>query len=194
MALGPGKLAQLPLEQIRPVLAMLLEMALHERETSGKLRLPRSDIAVLADLEHASSGSIGWRGGDALRQLARSLTRIDTETTATPDNFKAVLRPYQQQGLDWLQALHSAGFGGVLADDMGLGKTVQALAHIATLKAAATLDGPVLIICPTSVLPNWQAEIARFTPDLTVLLWHGNDRQNQQTLLAASDIDRKSVV
>lgn len=188
VAIGPGKLAQLPAEQIRPVLAMLLDMALHESEAPGRLRLPSSDIAVLADLETASSGDLGWRGGDALRQLARALTRIEMEPTVTPASFKAVLRPYQQLGLDWLQALHSAGFGGVLADDMGLGKTVQALAHIATLKAAGNLGAPVLIICPTSVLPNWQAEITQFTPELRVVLWHGNDRQSQNVAFGAADI------
>lgn len=188
IAIGPGKLAQVPTGQIRPVLAMLLEMALHEREASGRLRLPRGDIAVLADLEAASAAHIGWRGGDALRQLARALTRIDTEATVPPASFKAALRPYQQEGLDWLQALHSAGFGGVLADDMGLGKTVQALAHIATLKAAGKLDAPALIVCPTSVLPNWQAEIARFAPELAVQLWHGAVRQNQQHSLSQADI------
>ncbi|BCA59508.1 DEAD/DEAH box helicase [Sphingomonas sp. HMP6] len=188
VAIGPGKLAQLPTQQIRPVLAMLLEMALHEREATGRLRLPGSDIAVLADLEKASAGHIVWRGGDALRLLARALTRIELETTVTPASFKATLRPYQQQGLDWLQALHSAGFGGVLADDMGLGKTVQALAHIATLKAAGNLGAPVLIICPTSVLPNWQAEIAQFTPELGVVLWHGNDRQSRNEALGKADI------
>ncbi|QYE37138.1 DEAD/DEAH box helicase (plasmid) [Polymorphobacter sp. PAMC 29334] len=188
VAIGPGKLAQLSTEQIRPVLAMLLEMALNEREASERMRLPSSDIAVLADLETASAGQIAWRGGDALRILARALTRIEMEATVTAASFKATLRPYQQQGLDWLQALHSAGFGGVLADDMGLGKTVQALAHITTLKAAGNLAAPALIICPTSVLPNWQAEIAQFTPELGVVLWHGNDRQNQTEALSAADI------
>jgi len=188
IAIGPGKLAQLPTEQIRPVLAMLLDLALQDREASGKLRLPRSDIAVLADLELASLDRISWRGSDDLRQLARALARIELEPTVTPVGFKANLRPYQQHGLDWLQALHSAGFGGVLADDMGLGKTVQALAHIATLKAAGKLKGPALIICPTSVLPNWQAEIARFVPELRSVLWHGNDRHSLHDRLDNTDI------
>lgn len=188
IAIRPGKLAQLPIEQIRPVLAMLIELALHDREASGKLRLPRSDIAVLADLEAASAGRIGWRGSDDLRKLARALARIDLQPTVTPTSFKAELRPYQQHGLDWLQVLHSAGFGGVLADDMGLGKTVQALAHIATLKAAGKLEDPALIICPTSVLPNWQAEIARFVPELRSVLWHGNDRHHLHDQFGNADI------
>jgi superfamily II DNA or RNA helicase len=191
--IGPGKLAQIAADPLKPVLSMLLALALHDRadlarENTSKLRLESTDLAALADLEAASKGRIGWSGADNLRRLARALTLIEIENTKAPASFKADLRPYQQQGLDWLQALHSAGFGGVLADDMGLGKTVQALAHIATLKAANKIDAPVLILCPTSVLPNWQAEINKFVPDLTVVQWHGIARQNRQTELAGADI------
>lgn len=191
--MGPGKIAQIVAEPLKPVLTMLLALALHEptgpgHAMKGKLRLDSTDLSALADLEDASLSKIGWSGGENLRRLARALTLLDTQHTVTPANFKAVLRPYQQQGLDWLQALHSAGFGGILADDMGLGKTVQALAHIASLKAANKLGAPVLILCPTSVIPNWQAEIRRFTPDLTVLQWHGNDRHSRKGLLSSADI------
>jgi superfamily II DNA or RNA helicase len=86
---------------------------------------------------------------------------------ALPAGFTAELRPYQRAGVDWLCFLRTAGFGAVLADDMGLGKTVQALAAI---------DGRTLIVCPTSLLHNWAAEIARFRPDLTVCLYHGPRR------------------
>lgn len=188
IAIGPNKLAQLPTENIKPVLKMLLAMALDAREAASRLHLPRSDLSILVDLETASGTRIGWRGGESLRRLARALTRIETEETATPIGFKAALRPYQQKGLDWLQALHSAGFGGVLADDMGLGKTVQALAHVITLKAAGKLGSPVLIVCPTSVLPNWQAEITRFAPELAMLLWHGSTRLSQSDKLANADV------
>ena len=70
-----------------------------------------------------------------------------------------------------------SGFGGVLADDMGLGKTVQALAFLAREKAEGRLDKPALIVAPTSVLPNWQAEAERFAPDLKVLALRGLDRK-----------------
>ncbi|HLU65565.1 MAG TPA: DEAD/DEAH box helicase [Kofleriaceae bacterium] len=84
-----------------------------------------------------------------------------------PDGFRGSLRPYQQAGVDWLAFLRSAGFGAVLADDMGLGKTVQAL---------AVLPAGSLVVCPTSVLHNWAAEIARFRPDLRVCVYHGPRR------------------
>jgi superfamily II DNA or RNA helicase len=86
---------------------------------------------------------------------------------ALPAGFVGVLRPYQQSGVDWLAFLRASGFGAVLADDMGLGKTVQAL---------AVVDGRTLVVCPTSVLHNWESEIARFRPDLAVSTYHGSRR------------------
>ncbi|MBC7506710.1 MAG: hypothetical protein H7267_13455, partial [Sandarakinorhabdus sp.] len=187
LPLGPGKIAQVPLDKLKPVLASLLQLALHDGTAEGKLRLPTRDFATLADLESATQGHVPWSGAEPLRQLARALTRLQTEPTVLPASFKASLRPYQQQGLDWLQALYHAGFGGVLADDMGLGKTVQALAHLVTLKASGKLQGPALIVCPTSVLPNWQAEIAQFAPDLHSVLWHGSDRHALAPEIADAD-------
>ena len=84
-----------------------------------------------------------------------------------PAGFTGELRAYQRAGVDWLCFLRGAGLGAVLADDMGLGKTVQAL---------AALDGRTIIVCPTSVLHNWAAELARFRPDLSVCLFHGPRR------------------
>jgi superfamily II DNA or RNA helicase len=184
----PGKLAQAPMEKLRPVLEMLLMLAVQDRHGSGKLRLPARDLAALADFEGGTNTHIAWTGAEPLRALARALSHRELAAVKTPNTFTATLRPYQQEGVNWLQALHSAGFGGVLADDMGLGKTVQALAHITTLKAAGALEGPVLIVCPTSVLPNWQSELTRFAPELSVLLWHGATRRTLVCELAQQDV------
>ncbi len=186
--IAKGKLAQVPMEKIRPVLQMLLQFATRDQLDSVKLRLPSRDLAALADFESGTSAHIPWTGAEPLRKLAKALTQLQLLPTKTPGSFKASLRAYQQQGLDWLQALHGAGFGGVLADDMGLGKTVQALAHITTLKAAKALKHPVLIVCPTSVLPNWQAELTQFAPKLTVLLWHGATRKTLSPQIGAQDV------
>ncbi|MGV3621856.1 MAG: SNF2-related protein [Archangium sp.] len=85
-----------------------------------------------------------------------------------PDGVTATLRPYQQHGVDWLGFLKSTGLGGVLADDMGLGKTLQTI---------CTLEKGSLVVCPTSVVSNWKAELARFRPSLTVNAYHGPSRQ-----------------
>ncbi len=94
-------------------------------------------------------------------------------------NFVGKLRPYQQQGLSWLRFLDVFGLGGCLADDMGLGKTVQVLAMMAD-DIDRALSGeeilPTLLICPTSVMGNWQREARRFVPRLRVRLHHGPQR------------------
>ena len=186
--IAAGKLAHVPMEKIKPVLEMLLLFALQDRYSNEKLRMPARDLAALADFESGTSPHIPWNGAESLRALAKALSQMVLTPTKTPKSFTATLRPYQQKGLDWLQALHGAGFGGVLADDMGLGKTVQALAHITTLKAAKALKHPVLIVCPTSVLPNWQAELAQFAPKLTTLLWHGATRKTLAPKIAKQDV------
>jgi len=85
-----------------------------------------------------------------------------------PDGLDTLLRDYQREGVAWLAFLRDAGLGAVLADDMGLGKTLQALCAI---------RGRTLVVAPTSVVPNWQAEIARFRPSLRVCTYHGPARQ-----------------
>jgi SNF2 family DNA or RNA helicase len=93
-----------------------------------------------------------------------------------PDEFVGELRPYQQRGLSWLVFLQSLGLGAILADDMGLGKTVQLLALL-----AAPDSGRTLLICPMSLVGNWQREAARFAPKLSVHVHHGADRRLDPT-------------
>jgi SNF2 family DNA or RNA helicase len=85
-----------------------------------------------------------------------------------PSDLTAELRGYQRRGVDWLCFLRDAGFGALLADDMGLGKTLQTI---------CALSGKSLVVCPTSVIHNWLAEIARFRPGLTAARYHGAGRK-----------------
>nr|MBA3289328.1 DEAD/DEAH box helicase [Acidimicrobiia bacterium] len=87
-----------------------------------------------------------------------------------PQGFAGQLRPYQRRALAWLEFLGRVGLGGCLADDMGLGKTPTALAHL------LRREGPHLVVCPLSVVHNWQAEADRFTPGLDVIVHHGTGR------------------
>ncbi|NOY28158.1 MAG: DEAD/DEAH box helicase [Oligoflexia bacterium] len=89
-----------------------------------------------------------------------------------PEGLQAELRPYQQQGVNWLRFLQRAGLGGILADDMGLGKTLEAL---------CAMESPALVVCPTSVLPNWAKETARFRPNVKVHVYHGPQRKMDLT-------------
>ena len=119
-------------------------------------------------------------GGVQARGWIQSLVgRLRGETAleelAPPQGFHGELRPYQLHGYAWLAFLRSWGLGACLADDMGLGKTIQALALLAREQERGE-KRPVLLVCPSSVIGNWQREAARFTPGLQVLRHHGPDR------------------
>jgi SNF2 family DNA or RNA helicase len=112
------------------------------------------------------------------------------EPVATPDGFRGTLRPYQQRGLSWLSFLGRIGVGAILADDMGLGKTVQLLSllwaeRVETTSGPDRCAAPTLLICPMSLVGNWQREAGRFTPDLAVHIHHGADRLAGAELAAA---------
>lgn len=189
VALGNGKVATLEAARVLPLLRGLLMLAANDGTGTSKSRpgFSQLDLGLLGEIE-ATTPNLRWSGLETLRRLARELTQLRLAATPLPDGFAAALRPYQQTGFDWLEALARAGLGGLLADDMGLGKTVQTLAHIAAQKACGALKRPVLIVAPTSVLPNWQAEIARFAPMLSALLSHGPDRRDRHDSIAAHDI------
>lgn len=105
-----------------------------------------------------------------------------------PESLTTELRPYQQRGLEWLHALTTIGAGGVLADDMGLGKTVQMIALLTRRRADAAGVPPALVVCPMSVIGNWQRELARFAPHLNVVVHHGPNRDAAQFSCAATDV------
>ncbi len=99
------------------------------------------------------------------------------EATSVPDSLKGVLRDYQQKGVDWLSFLRKFQFGGVLADEMGLGKTLQALTIIQK-EIEQGKKVPHLVVCPTTLVWNWQEEIKKFLPDLKVLVLYGKNRRD----------------
>ncbi|MBL6275874.1 DEAD/DEAH box helicase [Micromonospora fiedleri] len=139
-----------------------------ELTVADLLRLGLADAEqpdALPVLEVSADGALGdLLAGSVERRLA-PLTE--------PPSFAGTLRPYQRRGLAWLTFLQSLGLGGVLADDMGLGKTVQLLALFAADPPQA---GPTLLVCPMSLVGNWQREAARFTPELRVHVHHGAQR------------------
>ena len=116
-------------------------------------------------------------GDVGLARLAKRLKDLGTpQPIAAPKGLQVQLRPYQLEGLAWLQYLRAQNLGGILADDMGLGKTAQALAHVLVEKHAGRLDLPVLVVLPTSLIFNWQSEALHMAPELRVLTLQGPDR------------------
>lgn len=146
-------------------------------------------------LAHRVGTVNGWnndwqlQGDVGLAQLAKRLRTIGTpQPVAAPQGLRVQLRPYQLEGLAWLQYLRAQGLGGILADDMGLGKTAQALAHVLAEKEAGRLTRPALVVLPTSLLFNWQAEAARMAPNLRVLALHGASRGQRYLQMADHDL------
>ncbi|MDN5925238.1 MAG: DEAD/DEAH box helicase, partial [Xanthomonadales bacterium] len=128
-----------------------------------------------------------WHGGEVLRKQLELLHDAPRSVTE-PEGFGTSLRPYQREGLAWLNFLANAHLGGILADDMGLGKTVQVLAHLLSEKQQGRLQQPALVVAPTSLVGNWRDEAARFTPQLKVLVLHGADRADRFERIAEHDI------
>ncbi|MBB6558467.1 superfamily II DNA or RNA helicase [Acidovorax soli] len=140
---------------------------------------------------HRVDAANDWQlqGDIGLSQLAKRLKAIGTpEPVPAPEGLQVQLRPYQREGLAWLQYLRAQGLGGILADDMGLGKTAQALAHILVEKEAGRLTRPALVVLPTSLLFNWQAEARRMAPGLRVLALHGPERGKAFAEIADHDL------
>ncbi len=134
--------------------------------------------ATLLDAHRVGPQNTWQLEGDVgLASLATRLKAIGAPVpVAAPEGLQVQLRPYQLEGLSWLQYLRAHNLGGILADDMGLGKTAQALAHVLTEKHAGRLDLPVLVVLPTSLIFNWQAEAHRMAPGLRLLTLQGPDR------------------
>jgi superfamily II DNA or RNA helicase len=159
IALGDGGIGLLPEEWLRRY-ALFGHMG--RREATG-LRYERNQLtvldALLAEERAAKVDAKFARARERLRAFA------GVSPADPPPAFTGRLRPYQRDGLGWLQFLQQFGFGGCLADDMGLGKTVQVLALLAGRSAC----GPTLVVAPRSVVFNWKQEAQRFTPELRVL-------------------------
>ncbi|MBW2267921.1 MAG: DEAD/DEAH box helicase [Deltaproteobacteria bacterium] len=161
VTLEGGGLAPLPADWLARFGDRLADL-FAAREASGAL--PLAVLPTLGSL----CGELDAPPPPSLAGLETVLDASGEIASATlPDDLNAELRAYQRKGVDWLCALRNAGLGALLADDMGLGKTLQAL---------CALRGRTLVVCPTSVLPNWAAETARFRPALRVSTYHGPNR------------------
>ncbi|WP_427162292.1 DEAD/DEAH box helicase [Aliinostoc sp. HNIBRCY26] len=145
------------------------------------LRLSTGDTQVIEKLPVVSFEASG-----ALQELIGALTNNQAVAPLpTPKDFQGQLRPYQERGAAWLAFLERWGLGACLADDMGLGKTVEFIAFLLYLKEQDILEKPTLLVCPTSVLGNWEREVKKFAPTLKVMQYHGDKRPKDKTFQEA---------
>ena len=159
-------------------------------ETRSAGDIVRMMIGVNPEAHGLRVGGVSAQGW--IRNLVgRMRGETAIEELEPPQGFHGELRPYQRHGFAWLAFLRGWGLGACLADDMGLGKTIQALALLAREQERGE-KRPVLLVCPSSVIGNWQREAARFTPGLRVLRHHGPDRLTGDAF--ATEANRHALV
>ncbi|MDC0932825.1 DEAD/DEAH box helicase, partial [Arcobacteraceae bacterium] len=170
-------------EQLRPILNTIITLN-DKKDNDENIIISSYESHLLGDFSNNS-----YLKDNELVQISKKLKNFEgIEKVKQSACVTAVLRDYQQDGINWLNFLFEFKFGGILADDMGLGKTIQTLTHLSTLKEKGKLTKPSLIIMPTSLIANWKNEIKKFTPNLSVLSLHGQDRAKNFEQISNYDI------
>ncbi len=184
---------------LKAVVGAMLDLLTDPKRASGPIVLSDWEAqraeALREQLAAAMAARAGAHGAWQLQGEAGLTARVQRlreagapPAVAAPAGLGLALRPYQLQGLAWLQYLREQQLAGILADDMGLGKTAQVLAHLLVEQQAGRLDRPALVVLPTSLIANWQAEAARVAPALRVLVLQGAARQRDFGRIAGHDI------
>ena len=174
--LNDGTLGVLPEEWIKKY-SLLFRVG---EGKSNQLRLSKYHMSVIDELyESRSEEELVIRLEEKYEQL-REFNRI--KEIPPPEHLELILRPYQVHGFHWLNYLHEVKWGGILADDMGLGKTIEALSFLHYYKQThGSLNA--IVVCPTTLMFNWENEIKKFTPDLTYHIHHGGERARNKIAL-----------
>ncbi|AMM20607.1 hypothetical protein AX769_11240 [Frondihabitans sp. PAMC 28766] len=153
-------------DELRRLISEAEELDEWDTTGPGELHINRLQMSLWAELEELADHTeqdARWK------ETVGGLMALDgVPSTPVPAAVEATLRPYQAEGFSWLAFLYEHELGGVLADDMGLGKTLQTLALVAHTRSSSTSPRPFLVVAPTSVVGNWVAEAAKFTPSLRV--------------------------
>ena len=179
--LGDGTLGILPDEWLKKY-SLLFKVG---DGKSDKLRLSKYHMSLIDELyENRSVSELSFALDEKFEKLRQFKNIPEIEP---PVNLLPILRPYQTAGYQWLNYLNEVGWGGILADDMGLGKTVQALTMLQHYK---TQEGKLtaIVVCPTTLIYNWENEIKKFTPDLSYRIHHGSLRIRDMVELQSANI------
>ena len=169
--LQDGSIGLLPEDWINKY-SLLLKIG---ENKGGKLRIKKFHFSVLDELLSEIDEEALQQELEEKKERLSEIISSDFSALNPPEHLKAELRPYQLAGFQWLVFLKEAGWGGILADDMGLGKTVQALAFFLHSKEKNP-DAKFLVVCPTTLMYNWENEIKKFSPVLAHFIHHGPKR------------------
>jgi SNF2 family DNA or RNA helicase len=167
-------------ESIAELSSMMDTMHISPKEfAKGKMHLPLYR-AIYLDKMLESCQEIYASRDHVFRNLVKNFKTVGDSDYELPDSLKKVLRNYQKYGYKWLRVLTENHFGGILADDMGLGKTAQVISVLLATKEET--DKPSLIVCPASLVYNWQAEFAKFAPEMTTMIIAGSQPERKELL------------
>ena len=185
-----GKTILLDAEAIRALQSVFSDCASGEGRRPGSFRLAPVYAAYAASALQALDGVDVEAPPDWLQGAAQKNRLESMEAEPLDPAFERLLRPYQKDGVRWLRFLQRNGFGGILADEMGLGKTLQMLVWLTMASAERPGEErkPSLIVCPTSLVDNWAAEAARFTPWLKIGTMTGADRHSRWQHIQKLDV------
>lgn len=183
-----GEFLQLDENGLVTVARLIEGMAISQKEIAdGTIRIPAYRALYLDSVLKNGSGITLYRD-NLFKAVVRGMKSVEDSDLEAPETLRHVLRGYQRIGFRWLKTLDTYGFGGILADDMGLGKTIQVI----TLLLYEKLQNPdmkTLIVCPASLIYNWENELHRFAPELQVQTIAGNMAEREQLFQAGIQAD-----
>lgn len=154
----------------------------------GKLQIPAYRAFYFAK-QMRDANALHFSSNSAFKQLIADLSKNHLKKNKLPVSLQTVLRPYQKEGFNWLSTIVNYNFGGLLADEMGLGKTLQIIALLLSRKEQISSNLPSLVVAPASVIYNWQAELQKFAPHLSVCILDGNKNKREKMLMESPKYD-----
>ncbi|MGX7174248.1 DEAD/DEAH box helicase [Enterococcus ratti] len=149
----------------------------------GTIHVPKNQGLIIQE-KLSGSGAVF---GDSYQKMIQDLIQPEQYQAVLPRGLQANLRDYQKQGFKWLKMLGNYQFGGILADEMGLGKTLQMIAYLLSEKEEKR-ELSALIVAPASLIYNWQAEVKKFAPSLSIQVVNGNKKEREELLSRKTDI------
>lgn len=156
---------------------------------NGVLSLPKYRALYLEQILDEHSDHVEIAKNQAYKSLIQEMRTVEESNIQVPVSLEGILRNYQKTGYRWLRTLEQFGFGGILADDMGLGKTLQVIALLLAAKEEGNIKLPSIIVCPASLVYNWEGELNKFAPSLRVAMVAGTIGERQERIEFAEQYD-----
>ncbi|MFA9558562.1 SNF2 helicase associated domain-containing protein [Evansella sp. AB-rgal1] len=183
--LSSGSFLNLEDDEFQQMKGMLADLDLSRSQVQHQTKIPMMKAFQLSE-----NYGFALKKGKAFRSLLERMLHPEEVEAIIPEELDPILRDYQKTGFKWLKTLSHYGFGGILADDMGLGKTLQMITYLVDKKQEGML-GATLIICPSSLVYNWQKEIERFSPELSTVVVSGSVEERKEAIAV---MDNKDII